>query len=114
MFDNVWVISIGILSGIIVIKSAYVEVFIPLFKYLGIEINTKQNKELKIVHEKLDKIDERLSKSEEEREENRHFNVLILEGVTASLSGLKEVGANGPVTTAIKRIDDFKTLKAVQ
>lgn len=111
--NNMWLYIIGILSGIIVVKNVYCEIILPIARKIGFEINSKESKELKIVHEKLDKIDERLHKSEIAREEQKELQGLILEGVTASLRAHQINGANGSVSGTLVKIDEYKTMKAV-
>lgn len=111
--QNPWLYTIGILSGIIVIKNAWVEVLIPVAKILGIEINSKQHKEIVDINKKLDSITERLDSAEKLRKEGRELQQIILEGVTASLKGLQELKCNGPVTSALENLEDYKNHKAV-
>jgi len=126
--QNPWLSIIGILSGVIIIKNFWADVFIPIAKHLGIEINSRHHKELEAfkqvykeeinlfkseIKEDLTEIKFRLNDMEDMREEQKELLHLLLEGVTASLSSLKEMGANGFVTTTLKNLEKYKNERAV-
>lgn len=124
MPDNSWVYLIGILSGIIVIKTAWVDVILPVARFLGIEIHSRQHKELQLyknemqsfkdeIKDDLSEIKLRINDMDGMREEQKELLQYVLEGVTASLKGLQELKCNGPVSIALGKIEEFKNHKAV-
>ena len=52
------------------------------------------------------------SKAAKQQEDAHKRNELLLEGVEASLIGLKQLGANGRVTTSLEKLEAFKNKKA--
>lgn len=57
-----------------------------------------------------DKFDDNFKDKEDDKERTR----LIMQGVEATLISLKNDGHNGPVTTSLQEINDYKTRKAAE
>ncbi len=110
--QNVFNIIVALLSGLIVFKTAWQFLISPILC-----IETKQNKEFRLfkgeIKEDLCDIKDRLDKTEKVRKEGRELQELILQGVTASLNSLKRAGENGPVTSTLEQIDEYKITKAI-
>lgn len=53
------------------------------------------------------KIIRALDEMKKSGEERKQENVLLIHGVLASLRGLKQLGANGPVTEAEKNLEKY-------
>lgn len=126
--QNPWLSIIGILSGVIIIKNFWADVFIPIAKHLGIEINSRHHKELEAfkqvykeeinlfkseIKEDLTEIKFRLNDMEDMREEDRILHRLTFKGVTAALEALRKNGENGPVCKALEEINNYKEEKAI-
>ena len=59
-----------------------------------------------------DEQDKEIAKLHEEQKELKSEQQIIVYGVLACLKGLKEQGANGPVTEAINKIEKYLNAKA--
>lgn len=82
----------------------------------------------KSITERLPKIEETLSEHsirfdemashleslKEDRSEEKKRSSLIIEGVKASLEGLREVGANGPTGEALRKLDVYMIEKSTK
>ena len=63
-------------------------------------------------NDKIDEINNRLDNSDEKRKESQERTRLIMEGVEATLISLKNEGHNGPVTSSLEAINEYKIKKA--
>lgn len=61
---------------------------------------------------KFDEINKRFDNNYTDREDEKERTRLIMQGVEATLISLKNEGHNGPVTTSLQEINDYKTRKA--
>ena len=59
------------------------------------------------IDERLDFLEDKKEKYEQIARESKEERILLIEGLLACLDGLKQKGANGRVTEAIKNIDDY-------
>jgi hypothetical protein len=74
---------------------------------------TKHDDDIKALHEKHDAdMAELRADIKTEFADQRSEMQLIIQGVLASLKGLSEQGCNGPVTEAIKTLDEYLNQKA--
>lgn len=57
----------------------------------------------------------RKQKRSDKRQEDAHERTeILLEATEASLNGLKQLGANGRVTTALEKLESYKNKKAAK
>lgn len=63
---------------------------------------------------KFDEINRRFDNHHIDREDEKERTRLIMQGVEATLISLKKDGHNGPVTTSLQEINDYKTRKAAE
>lgn len=96
-------ITINDIVGAIAILTAIVTPIFAIYKIYK-----------KTILDRFAKLEARITESESniiklkaENEVTKKESILLIESVQACLKGLKEQGCNGPVTDAIKNIDDY-------
>lgn len=63
---------------------------------------------------KLEEVDAYIREDKEHREDSQQRSMLICKGVTASLKGLQEIGANGPTHDALGELEEYMLKKTVK
>lgn len=96
-------ITINDIVGAIAILTAIVT---PIFAIYKIYKKTILDRFAKL-EARITESESNITKLKAENEVTKKESILLIESVQACLKGLKEQGCNGPVTDAIKNIDDY-------
>lgn len=106
-FPITFIISIiGFTIKMVKIVNDYAE----KLKILTLEVSNLKSENTK----KFEAINQRLDSNHIDREDEKERTRLIMQGVEATLISLKNDGHNGPVTTSLQEINDYKTRKAAE
>lgn len=99
--------SIGSITAIAVF-------FIAIFKWYKAHItdkfanlNKKIDEHIKHSDKIIEVMEEKINYQEKEIVESKEERLILLKGLLACLEGLKQGGANGPVTKAIAEINEY-------
>lgn len=96
-------ITINDIVGALAILTAIVTPVVAIYKIYKKTILDRFEK----LEKKIDESENNIKKLKSENEITKKESILLIESVQACLKGLKEQGCNGPVTEAIKNIDDY-------
>ena len=103
--ENVTVGQIVTVIGIIGTLAGFVTAIYKFIKKVVLDKINKNTADIKVLQEKVQVIENEIKEGKEER-------LILLKGQLACLKGLKEQGCNGPVTIAIKDIEEYILTKS--
>lgn len=90
--------------GIISVIGGFIATIVAfLIKWWKSNVTNKFQK----IDERLDFLEDKKEKYEKIAQESKEERIILLEGLLACLDGLKQGGANGRVTEAIQRINNY-------
>ncbi len=103
--ENITIGQVAATCGTITVLAGFV---VAIYKFIRKVILDKIEKNT----ENIKKLENRIDRMENEQENSKEERLILLQGVLACLKGLKEQGCNGPVTQAIKDIEEYLISKS--
>ena len=107
-------LTIGQIATAIGTLTVIVGFFVAIFKWYKSHItdefaklNKKLDDHINLADKKIEAIEEKTEIQNKEMQESKEERLILLKGLLACLEGLKQGGANGPVTRAIAEINDY-------
>lgn len=98
--ENVTVGQIVTAIGIIGTLAGFVTAVYKFIKKVVLDKINKNTEDIKVLQSEMRNLKSEIKESKEER-------LILLKGQLACLKGLKEQGCNGPVSQAIKDIEEY-------
>ena len=96
-------ITIGQIISVLTCLSVLAGFFIAIFKFYKSNFSDKFTK----LDKRVTALEERMDQQENEMGESKEERLILLKSQLACLEGLKQQGANGPVTKAIDEINEY-------
>ena len=103
--ENITVGQISAGIGIIGTIAGFGIAIYKLIKKIILDKINKNTQDIKVLQQKVEALENEIKEGKEER-------LILLKGQLACLKGLKEQGCNGPVTQAIKDIEEYIIAKS--
>lgn len=101
-------ITIGQIVGAIGIVGTLAGFVTAVYKFIKKIVLDKINKNT----EDIERLQQKVENIENEIKDGKEERLILLKGQLACLKGLKEQGCNGPVTQAIKDIEEYIIAKS--
>jgi hypothetical protein len=101
-------ITIGQIVGAIGIVGTLAGFVTAVYKFIKKVVLDKINKNT----EDIERLQQKVENIENEIKDGKEERLILLKGQLACLKGLKEQGCNGPVTQAIKDIEEYILTKS--
>lgn len=101
-------ITIGQIVGAIGIVGTLAGFVTAVYKFIKKVVLDKINKNT----EDIERLQQKVENIENEIKDGKEERLILLKGQLACLKGLKEQGCNGPVTQAIKDIEEYIIAKS--